>query len=124
MKVPDIIKEAARNLRNNMTESEVILWSFIKRWKIGVNFLRQKAIYVYTENSWLDRYIIPDFYCYEKKIILEVDGSIHNLKEIYELDLYKERLLKQIWYKVIRIKNEEILLDIYSTLDKIKTFIK
>jgi very-short-patch-repair endonuclease len=30
MKIPDIIKEAARELRKNMTESEVILWSFIK----------------------------------------------------------------------------------------------
>jgi very-short-patch-repair endonuclease len=30
MKIPDIIKETARKLRKNMTESEVILWSFIK----------------------------------------------------------------------------------------------
>jgi len=105
MKTPDIIKETARKLRKNMTDSEVILWSFIKWWKIWVSFLRQKPIYVFTEDSWLDRYIIPDFYCYKNKIILEIDWSIHNLKEVYELDNYKENLLKNMWFKVIRIKN-------------------
>ncbi len=50
MKIPDIIKETARKLRKNMTESEIILWSFIKWWKIWVSFLRQKSIYVFTED--------------------------------------------------------------------------
>jgi very-short-patch-repair endonuclease len=103
-----------------MTESEVILWSFIKWWKIWVNFLRQKPIYVFTENSWLDRYIIPDFYCYEKKLILEIDWSIHNLKDIYELDLYKEELLINMWFKIIRIKNENIKTNITQVLKTIK----
>ncbi|MBT3726657.1 DUF559 domain-containing protein [bacterium] len=51
MRIPDVIKEISTKLRNNMTESEVILWSFIKQKKLGVKFLRQKPIYVYTENS-------------------------------------------------------------------------
>ena len=86
MKIPDIIKETARELRKNMTESEVILWSFIKWSKLGVKFLRQKPVYVFTENSGLDRYIIPDFYCFEKKIILEIDWSVHETSEVHELD--------------------------------------
>ena len=89
MKIPDIIKETARDLRKNMTESEVILWSFIKWNKLGAKFLRQKPIYVFTEDSGLDRFIIPDFYSFEKKIILEIDWSIHNLEEIYSLDMLK-----------------------------------
>ena len=121
MKIPDIIKEIARKLRKNMTESEVILWSFIKWWKLWVKFLRQKPIYVFTENTWLDRYIIPDFYCYDKRLILEIDWSIHNLKEVYELDLYKENLLKNMWFKIIRIKNEDIKNDINSVINIIKS---
>jgi len=121
MKIPDIIKEIARKLRKNMTESEVILWSFIKWWKLWVKFLRQKPIYVFTENTWLDRYIIPDFYCYDKRLILEIDWSIHNLKEVYELDIYKENLLKNMWFKIIRIKNEDIKNDINSVINIIKS---
>lgn len=103
-----------------MTESEVILWSFIKWSKLGVKFLRQKPLFVYTENSWLDRYIIPDFYCFEKKLILEIDWSVHNLKDIYELDSYKVKLLTDMWYRVLRIKNEEIKQNIASVLKEIK----
>ncbi len=120
MKIPDIIKETGRKLRKNMTKSEVILWGFIKDWKLWVRFLRQKPLYVFTEYNWHDRYIIPDFYCHTKKIILEIDWNIHDLKEVYELDKYKEELLKNMWYKVLRIKNEEIYSDIYTVVKKIK----
>ncbi len=120
MKIPDIIKETASNLRNNMTISEVILWNYLKNSSLWVKFLRQKPVYVYTENSWLDRYIIPDFYCHERKVVIEVDWSIHNLKEIYNLDLHKEELLKNLWFKIIRITNTEIDTDIKNVLLKIK----
>ena len=120
MKIPEIIKLTARGLRKNMTESEVVLWSFIRDEKLWIKFLRQKPVFVFTENSWLDRYVIPDFYCFKKKVILEIDWNIHNLKEIYELDLYKENLLKNMWFKIIRIQNEEIKTNINSVIQIIK----
>lgn len=120
IKIPSVIKETARKLRNNMTESEKILWSEIRFDKIWYRFLRQKPVYVFTENSWLDRFIIPDFYCYDQKIIIEVDWNIHNIKEIYELDKYKEDLLIKMWYTVIRIKNEEIINNVNLVIEKIK----
>ncbi|MDD2871578.1 MAG: endonuclease domain-containing protein [Candidatus Gracilibacteria bacterium] len=120
MKIPNIIKETSKKLRNNMTESEIILWSFIKGGKLGIIFLRQKPMYVYTEYNGQDRFIIPDFYCHEMKIILEIDGSVHNLKEIYLLDKYKKELLNNKGYKVIRIKNEDIKNNINDVLKTIK----
>ena len=120
MKIPDVIKEASKNLRNSMTKSEVILWQYIKSWKLWVKFLRQKPIYVFTENNWLDRFLIPDFYCYEKKLIIEIDGSIHYLKEVLNLDIEKEKILNNLWYKVIRITNNEINNNIKNALLKIK----
>ena len=119
-KIPEIIKLTARKLRNNMTKSEVILWNFIQKEVLDVKFLRQKPIFVYTENSWLDRFIIADFYCHSKKLIIEVDWSIHDIPEILELDIYKEKLLKNIWYNVIRIKNDEVFEDINKVIEKIK----
>lgn len=121
--IPDVIKETSRNLRKNMTESEKVIWDEIKNKKIWPKFLRQKPIYLYTEDSWFDRYIIPDFCCLDIKVILEIDWSIHSLKEIYLLDLEKEKLLKNKWYKVIRINNDEIKKDIKSVISKIVAFL-
>lgn len=118
--IPEIIKEAARNLRNNMTKSEELLWEKLKDKKLWVRFLRQRPVYVYTENSWFDRYVIPDFYCSLKDLIIEVDWSVHDLKEVLILDREKEQLLKQKWTEIIRITNEEIINDIDNVIQKIK----
>jgi very-short-patch-repair endonuclease len=120
-KIPEIIKLTARKLRNNMTWAEKVLWIHINKQFLNVKFLRQKPIFVYTENSWLDRFIIADFYCHSKKIIIEVDGSIHDNPKILKLDLHKEKLLNNIWIKVIRIKNDEIFENINNVLEKIKS---
>ncbi len=119
-KIPGVIKEVTKKLRKNMTESEKILWNELKARKfINKKFLRQVPVYVFTEDSWLERYIIPDFLCREYNLIIELDGSVHNLKEIYELDEQKEMLLENLWYKIIRFKNEEILNNLHETLNKI-----
>ena len=63
------LKELSRQLRNNSTLAEVLLWNQIKNKKIGgYKFLRQKPI---------DRYIV-DFFCYELMLAIEVDGETHN----------------------------------------------
>lgn len=121
--VPNNIVEIWRNLRKNMTYSEKILWNELKNNKLWVKFLRQNPMYVYTEDSWLNRFIFPDFYCKEKKIIIEVDWNIHNLKEVYELDIYKEKILNKNWIKVIRIKNDDLENNLNLVLEKIKTFL-
>lgn len=119
--IPDVIKIAARELRKNMTESEKILWEKLKAKKFyWIKFQRQSPIYLFTENSWLNRYIIPDFICYENKLIIELDWSIHGLKEIYNLDLAKEKILKNLWYKIIRFENQEVFKNIDIVLWKIK----
>ena len=117
--IPNIIKEISRKLRKNMTESEKIIWDKIKNKKLWYKFLRQKPIYLYTENSWLSRYIIPDFCCLEKKIILEIDWNIHNLKEVYLLDQEKEKLLASKWFKVIRISNYDIKNNLQLVISKL-----
>lgn len=119
-KIPEIIIETSRKLRKEMTLTEDILWNKLKakRFK-NKKFVRQFPIYVYTEDSWLDRYIIPDFICREDNLIIELDWNIHNKKEVYELDKYKEKLLIQLWYKILRIKNEDII----NNIDKSLTYI-
>ena len=118
--IPDIIKEAARILRKKQTKAEFCLWKSIHNDVLWYRILRQKPIYVYTENSWLDRYIIADFYIAEKKIVIEIDGAIHNLPEVLELDIHKELLLNNRWIKVLRFKNENIFNNIETVIQRIK----
>jgi len=120
--IPDVIKIASRDLRKNMTEAEKILWEKLRAKRLDwIKFQRQAPTYVFTENSWLDRYIIPDFICSEYKLVIELDWSVHNNKDVYLLDLEKEKLLKNLWFKIIRFKNEEIFENIDWVLEKIRT---
>jgi imidazole glycerol-phosphate synthase subunit HisF len=91
----DVIKEATRNLRKNMTIAEKDLWEKLKNGKLGKEFQRQKPVFVYEEDSRWNRYIIADFICLEEKLIIEIDGNIHNLPEVLELDRQKEMLLQK-----------------------------
>jgi len=105
-----------------MTDSEELLWDRLKSKKTGYRVIRQSPIYVFTEDLWLDRYIIADFYCPEKKLIIEIDGIIHSLKDIYLLDREKEKLLTQAWYFIIRFDNREVQTNIDGVLNTIKNY--
>ena len=117
--IPEIIKLTARNLRNKSTKSEVTLWNYLKWRQLWYRFNRQSPLYVFTENSGLDRYIIPDFYCKERKLIIEIDWSVHSDKHVYSLDREKEKLVWQKWINILRITNEEIHNDVNSVIIRI-----
>lgn len=117
--IPDVIIEAARALRKDMTSAEKVVWEKIKGRKIWTKFLRQKPLFLYEEIKWFPRYCIPDFCSLEKRIIIEVDGNIHEKEEIYNLDKEKEFLLHEKWYKIIRVKNDEIYGNIDIVINKI-----
>jgi very-short-patch-repair endonuclease len=103
-----------------MTKSERIFWEAI-RWDIlWERVLRQKIFYAYTEYSWLDRFIIPDFYIAKKKLIIEIDWSIHKVSDVLKLDKVKEELILNKWFDIIRFTNNEIEKDIGTVIQKIK----
>ena len=60
-----LLKQFAKENRNNMTEAENALWTFLKGGSLGVKFRRQYIIGMY----------IVDFLCLEKKLITEGDGG-------------------------------------------------
>jgi len=120
MITPEIIKETSRKLRQNMTEAEKLLWDKIRSKKLWIKFYRQRPVMVMTESSMFNRYVIPDFYSPDNKIIIEIDWSIHDIEEIYLLDLEKEKLLINKWYKVIRFRNEEVFENLDWVLNEIR----
>jgi very-short-patch-repair endonuclease len=110
------IKKHARELRQNMTESEVILWKELRNRKLsGYKFLRQHPI-IYKGDLKRLNYFIADFYCNEKKLVVELDGEIHN--ESKEYDSFRDSELKSLGIQTLRIKNEE-LIDLEETRNKI-----
>jgi very-short-patch-repair endonuclease len=54
------------------------------------------------------------------KIVIEIDGSVHNLKEVKELDLIRENDIKSFGIRIIRFKNDEIRNNIENVIDKLK----
>ena len=108
------IFERAEQLRKNPTYEEKLLWQFLKVNQLGVRFKRQHPIWLY----------IADFYCHELKLVIEVDGSIHNEKEVMEHDKLREEDIVSFGIKVIRFRNKEIRTQIENVIEKIKTVIK
>ena len=104
-------KTTRQFLRKNQTDAETILWQYLRRKELGVRFVRQYGIENY----------IADFCCRSKKLIIELDGGIHNDEDIKENDQERTKNLERFGYKIIRFKNQEILNNFDSVLTKIKT---
>ena len=103
-----VFYERRKNLRNALTPQEKILWSCIKNRKLGCKFQRQHSIGPY----------ITDFYCAEKKLIVELDGSHHVKNKKYDDE--RTYYLEMLGYKVIRFWNNEVTNNLKGVLIRIQ----
>lgn len=95
-----------RRLRRNQTETEKMFWNEVRNRKINnLKFLRQHP-FIYGNNKNGIYYFIADFYCAEKKIVIELDGGFHNQQKEYDVD--RDTILQQMNLKVVRFKNDEV----------------
>jgi len=102
----------ARELRKNMTGAEEILWSFFRKQQIDGNiFRRQHPIDIF----------IVDFYCHKRKLVIEVDGGIHDNPEISERDENRTYELENFGLKVIRFNNEAVINESVKVIESIKS---
>lgn len=100
------ITEIARELRKNPTESEKILWKRLRKRQLGgYRFVRQKPL-IYDQNQKNSFFFIADFYCAEKKFVLELDGPIHEYTQYY--DYQRDLVLTKLELRTLRIKNKEL----------------
>lgn len=100
------ITELARELRKNQTESEQILWEHLRKRRLkGYRFVRQKP-FIYNQSQSRKYFFIADFYCAEKKFVIELDGKIHEYQQYY--DYRRDLILKELGLTTLRIKNEEL----------------
>ncbi|NAY91700.1 DUF559 domain-containing protein [Muricauda sp. JGD-17] len=105
------LKEFAKQLRKNSTLSEVLLWQKLKQRALGVQFHRQVPLLEF----------IVDFYCYELKLAIEIDGISHDYK--YEKDLQRECELAKVGVQVVRFSDNEVKDDMFHVLHVLKDVI-
>lgn len=109
------LKEFARKLRNESTETEIYLWLKLKgRQMYGYDFHRQKPI---------DSYIL-DFFCYELRLAIEVDGYSHEFLEVYQKDTVKEKRMSELGISVLRFSDEQVLKDMENVIRAIEFYIE
>jgi len=85
------LKKWRKDLRNNMTRAEVILWIQLRNRQLNSRkFRRQHSI---------ENYIV-DFYCAEERLVIEVDGGIHNDSNVIEKDIKRDARLKELGFRV------------------------
>ncbi|MGB7842011.1 MAG: leucine--tRNA ligase [Salinimicrobium sp.] len=90
----------AKEMRKNPTTAEALLWEKLRTKKLDAKFRRQHPI---------DQFVV-DFVCLSKKLIIEVDGEIHNTQK--QKDREREDILVQkLGYQLLRFTNDEVLKD-------------
>jgi very-short-patch-repair endonuclease len=113
-KVNEILN-LARELRKNQTNAEKLFWFELKQNSFfGQKFLRQHPIFYNTLHDSAD-FFIPDFYCAKCKLIIEIDGAIH--LERKEYDEYRDGILTELGYTILRFTNSEVETDIFTVLE-------
>ncbi len=106
----NLLKAFAKENRKYMTEAESALWKYLKSNGLGHKFLRQHIIGDY----------IVDFLCRDKLLVIEVDGGYHSERIQQEDDAVRQQWLEEMGYKVIRFTNEDVLLNLITTIQTIK----
>ncbi len=104
------LKPFARNLRRNLTNAEIILWSRLRRKQLmGVQFYRQKPIAGY----------IADFYCASCSLVIELDGDSHYQDDAQEYDRIRDEFMRSMGLRILRFTNQDVEQNLEAVLSKI-----
>ncbi len=99
-----------KQLRNNLTEAERVLWKYIRKEKLyGRKFRRQFSVLHY----------ILDFYCFEEKLAIELDGQQHYTTEGLLKDKERDLFLNAQGIRVLRFPNERVFKELPDVLKEI-----
>lgn len=96
-----LLKESAKKMRKRPTEAESVMWNFLCNNQLGVKFRRQHIIGDY----------IVDFVSLKTKLVIEIDGGIHNKPEQIAHDQVRTEFLTSKGYHVLRFSNEQVISD-------------
>lgn len=105
--------ENARSLRKKQTKAEGILWEALRNDKVcSLKFRRQHPF---------DDYIL-DFYNHKMKLVVEVDGGVHNEPDVADYDKIRTNNLNENGLTVLRFSNNEVEKDLKTVITKIENW--
>jgi very-short-patch-repair endonuclease len=101
----------ARELRAAMTEPEVILWSRLKR-------LRAEGFHIRRQAPFRGYYL--DFVCFERRLVIEVDGGQHAEAAQADHDAARDAVLAREGFCVLRFWNSAVRQNLDGVMDSIR----
>ena len=107
MRVPT---QRVRDLRHNQTEAEQRAWHILRGRKLGAKFRRQ-----YVIENWG-----VDFYCFEHRLVIELDGGVHSQPGQMRRDAAKEDFLRTAGIRLLRIANGLVIEDPEDFVRKVR----
>lgn len=99
--------QTARQQRRAMSPPEVKLWALLRRSPEGIRFRRQHPIGPY----------VADFYCPAAKLVIEVDGLIHDCAVTAEKDIARNDYMRKLGLEVLRVPAADVLKDPAAVAD-------
>ena len=113
-KANPLIFSNARELRKKLTLAEQIFWLRLKEKFTDHKFRKQHPISIY----------IADFYCHKLKLIIEIDGSVHDSEEAKLNDEKRQNALENLGLTVIRFTNDQVKNKIELVIQKVSSTIE
>ncbi len=108
-------RKRRRNLRKNLTDAEKALWEKLRRKQFeDLRFLRQYGIGDYS----------ADFYCPERKLVIEIDGGQHFSEAGRQHDKRRESYMKSLGIVTLRFTNLDVLTNIEGVSEKIREVLR
>ena len=104
----------AEALRKFCTWEEEVIWGYLSGNKLGVKFRRQHPLLFY----------IADFYCHQLRLVIEIDGSIHNKEDVKVDDAIRQRDIEELGITVLRFSNFQVKNNPEIILEQISKKIK
>ena len=111
----------ARTLRKNQTPEEEMIWERVRDRRLnGFKFLRQHPLFICPFHDQ-PAFYIADFYCAEKKLVIEIDGTYHDFRVGY--DKVRNSIMNEKGLSVLRISNKEVNDCLEAVIEKIASFL-
>ncbi|WP_223033974.1 endonuclease domain-containing protein [Hanstruepera marina] len=104
------LKSRRQELRKNLTPAEAFLWTHLKS--------RQLKWKRFTKQHSIGNYIV-DFYCASERLIIELDGEVHNNPKAVSYDEIRTGYLNELGYQVLRFENKMVFNQLPSVLQDI-----
>jgi very-short-patch-repair endonuclease len=106
-----VLKPRRKELRSTMTPAEIRLWQALKHSQLdGLKFRRQPSIGPF----------IADFYCPAAKLVIELDGSVHDSETAQQQDAERMAYLVSLGLRVVRFENRAVMANLEGVLCEIK----